>query len=143
VRREHSRRHVACIIKILEVSSAYINHTIQHKPDRAKLIIHKMYVVPIFIYAGLLRRAQISTINWNKLEAVQNTSHRTIAGSPWLVKNVYVHVLTNIQTIRSTITSITKTCFIEHSSAHQHMHEIGFRKTPIGNWTIPSWQWKR
>lgn len=55
-----------------------------------KINLYKMNVRPKISYAGPAQGAQLSASNWNKIEAIQNVSIRTITGLPWYGQNTTI-----------------------------------------------------
>jgi len=72
-------------------------------PTRTKLILFKMYIIPILTYAGEALAAFISTFSWRKLEAVQTIGIKMILGRLTIVKNSVLLHTTGFIPIMNTI----------------------------------------
>jgi len=56
-------------------------------PLPTRLLIYKLYIKPILLYASSIWGPLICTSNWAKIEAVQNVAIRIITGAHFLTRN--------------------------------------------------------
>jgi len=95
-------------------------------PTRTKLILFKMYIIPILTYTGEAWAPFISTFSWRKLEAVQTIGIRMILGQPSIVKNSVLLHTTGFIPIKNTIKKNAITTFHRISTAqYNHIKIIG------------------
>lgn len=95
-------------------------------PMKTKISIYKMYIRTKITYAGPAWAAQISNSNWEKIEAIQNISLRTITGLPWYVRNTTLKTSLSIPSIKDDIKTATIRLFHKlKQSRHEHLKNIG------------------
>ncbi|XP_016664374.2 uncharacterized protein LOC100161354 isoform X2 [Acyrthosiphon pisum] len=139
-RRLGVTQHINTIIKRATIVRGILYPLINKKspiPLKTKILILKMYVIPILTYAGAAWAPLVPTHQWKRIEAVQTTGLRTITGNPTFVRNDILRSSAGLKTIRETITSQASAMFHKNSySKYPHIRNLGHkpgetrRKTP-------------
>jgi len=68
-------------------------------PLKTKILILKMYVIPILTYAGAAWAPLVSKNQWKRIEAVQTIGLRTITRNPTYVRNDILRRSAGLKTI--------------------------------------------
>lgn len=94
-------------------------------PLTTKLLLYKVYVLPILTYAFPAWGALASPRSKKKMEAVQNIALRTIFGAPWYVRNVTLLTDANMTPVVEYGKDLTTNLFTKTAlSKHEHIRDL-------------------
>ncbi|CAI6359445.1 unnamed protein product [Macrosiphum euphorbiae] len=77
-------------------------------PLANKLIIYKIYLKPIILYAAPVWRNRIRRSSWKQIEIFQSVALRTMTGAHYLVSNVNIRNSMSIETLQNEALHLSK-----------------------------------